>query len=211
MSSTIGIVAHMKRVAMTEKLADQTGATIISYDDGTLGCTQNHLNTWKRLSDETTDWRVVIEDDAVPVEGFQDQLEKALDAAPTGIVSLYLGRLRPPQWQHMIQPAITRAEASNAHWLVSRQCLHAVGVAVRGDLLLDMLTHLDGETPIDEAINTWVNRKFYRVAYTFPSLIDHADTETLIAHRDGQHREPGRVAWKTGSRSEWRNEIVEMN
>jgi GR25 family glycosyltransferase involved in LPS biosynthesis len=211
MSSTLGIVAHIKRVAMTEKLADQTGAQIISYDDGTLGCTLNHLNTWKRLSDETTDWKIVLEDDAVPVDGFQDQLAQALEVAPTGIVSLYLGRLRPPQYQYMIQPAITRAEASGAHWLVSRQLLHAVGIAVRADLVDDMLTHLDGETPIDEAINAWVNRKFYRVAYSYPSLVDHADTETLIAHRDGQHREPGRVAWKTGTRDHWENRIVEMN
>jgi hypothetical protein len=111
----------------------------------------------------------------------------------------------------MIQPAIDRAEASNAHWLVSRQLLHAVGVAIRGDLIEDMLTHLDGETPIDEAINTWVNRKFYRVAYSYPSLVDHADVDTLIQHRDGQHREPGRVAWKTGTRATWENNIVEMN
>jgi hypothetical protein len=125
-------------------------------------------------------------------------------------VSLYLGRLRPPQYQHMIQPAIDRAEASGAHWLVSRQLLHAVGVAIRGDLLDDMLSHLD-DSPIDEAINTWVNRKFYRVAYTFPSLVQHDDGPTLIQHRDGQHREPGRVAWKTGTREHWENRIVEMN
>lgn len=211
MTLTFGIVAHINRIPMTEDLARQTGATVISYDDGTLGCTRNHLNTWKRLSDDDSEWKVVLEDDAVPVDSFQDQLGQALDAAPTGIVSLYLGRLRPPQYQYMIQPAIDRAEASGAHWLVSRQLLHAVGIAVRADLLEDMLNHLDEETPIDEAINNWVNRKFYRVAYTWPSLIDHADTETLIQHPDGQQREPGRIAWKTGTRDHWENRIETMN
>jgi GR25 family glycosyltransferase involved in LPS biosynthesis len=207
----IGIVAHLQRVAMTEHLADQTGAQIISYDDGTLGCTKNHLAVWKRLADTDADWKICIEDDAVPVDGFQNQLEHALEVAPAGIVSLYLGRLRPPQWQHMIQPAIDRADTSGAHWLVSRQLLHAVGIAMRGDLVDDMLAHLDGETPIDEAINTWVNRRMYRVAYCWPSICDHADTETLIQHRDGQNRESGRVAWKTGTRETWANEYVEMN
>lgn len=207
----IGIVAHINRTLMAENLADETGATIVSYDDGTLGCTTNHLNTWKRLSDESGDWKVVLEDDALPVKGFRDQLDRALAVSPCGIVSLYLGRLRPPQFQYMIQPAIDRAETLQASWLVSRQLLHAVGVAIRSDLLDDMLETVDEDIPIDEALNAWVNRKFYRVAYTYPSLIDHADTETLIQHRDGQTRDPGRVAWKTGTRDEWTHNLVEMN
>lgn len=207
----IGIVAHINRTVMAEKLAATTGATIVSYDDGTLGCTTNHLNTWKRLADETGPWKVVLEDDAIPVDGFRGQIDRALSVSPSGIVSLYLGRLRPPQWQHMIQPAIDRAETRNASWLVSRQLLHAVGIAIRTDLLDDMLNTVDESLPIDEAISGWANRRFCRIGYTWPSLIDHADTETLVAHRDGQQREPGRVAWKTGTRDVWTHELVEMN
>ena len=181
--------------------------------NGNWSCSENHLRCWRWLSRHRGDaeWFCLLEDDAIPVTGFRDQLEQALEVAPRGIVSLYLGKLRPPQYQHMIQPAIDRAEDHEAHWLVSRQLLHAVGLAVRGDLLDDMLANLDDETPVDEGIGVWANKHFYRIAYVWPSLIDHADTETLIAHRDGQHREPGRVAWKTGTRDFWSYEYVEMN
>lgn len=211
MRISVGIVAHIDRTLMAEQLADTTGALVISYDDGTLGATLNHINTWKRLADEPTEWALVLEDDAVPVDDFTHQLEQALTVAPTPIVSLYLGRQRPPQFQDLIPPAIDTAAECDAHWLVSRQLFHAVGYAVRTDLLHDMLTHLNETEPIEAAITSWVHRRYRRVAYAWPSLIDHADTETLIDHPDGELRPPGRVAWETASRDHWNNITVDMN
>lgn len=207
----VGIVAHINRTVMAEQLADQTDAVVISYDDGTLGATLNHINTWKRLADEPADWAVVLEDDAVPVHDFTTQLEQALAVAPTPIVSLYLGRQRPPQFQHLIPPATATATERGAHWLVSRHLLHAVGVAIRTDLIGDMLTHLNSGDPIETGITDWLNHHYQRVAYTWPSLVDHADAETLIHHPDGELRPPGRVAWETGSRDHWNNITVDMN
>lgn len=210
-SITVSVVAHRDRTVMAEKLAFNTYANTVNYDDGTLGACENHRRTWQQLALEHSDWSVVLEDDAVPVPCFKTQLDDALTNAPTSIVSLYLGQQRPPQYQYMIQPAIDRAEKAGAHWLVSRQLLHAVGLAIRTELIPDMLTLLDGEIPTDEAIGNWANKHFYRIAYSYPSLVDHADGETLIQHPDGQHRPPGRIAWKTGTRPQWTRNYVEMN
>ena len=111
----------------------------------------------------------------------------------------------------MIGPACDRAQKADASFIVSRHLLHAVGLAIRADQVPDMLTNLDDTLPIDEAIEQWANQRRYRIAYTFPSLVDHTDGETLLQHRDGSKREPGRVAWQFGSRTEWTHEIVEMN
>jgi GR25 family glycosyltransferase involved in LPS biosynthesis len=214
LNHAIGIVAHVARAKEAHKLMRDVRASYSSLDNGAFGCHLNHKKVWRYLAERQAphhEWCVVLEDDAIPCKGFRTQLEQALAATTAPIVSLYLGRLRPPHWQYMIEPATARADAADASFIVSRQLLHAVGLAVRSDLVKDMLANLNEELPIDEAIGEWANKRRYRIAYTWPSLVDHADGETLLQHRDGQAREPGRVAWKFGVRSNWSHTYVEMN
>jgi hypothetical protein len=56
----------------------------------------------------------------------------------------------------------------------------------------------------------WSTRNNVEVAYTVPSLVDHADGPTLVQHRDSSVREPGRVAWKTGTRRKWDSNSVPL-
>lgn len=193
---------------------ESVGAAYMSLDNGNLGCGGNHRKVWRHLAKRHSphvDWLVVLEDDAVPVDGFRDQLAQALAVAPAPIISFYLGRLRPPHLQYMIEPATNRADAADASWIVSRQLLHAVGIAIRSNVVADMVESTDEELPIDEALNGWANKHRYRVGYTWPSIVEHQDGETLLQHRDGQAREPGRVAWRAGTRDNWTHKIVEMN
>lgn len=214
MSYAIGIVAHVSRGEQAHKLMEDVGACYASFDNSNLGCGGNHRKVWRHLSKRFgphVNHLVVLEDDAIPVDGFNEQLEQALAIHAAPVVSLYLGRLRPPHLQFMIEPAIERAVAAEASWIVSRQLLHAVGLAIRADLVPDMLANLNEELPIDEAIGEWVNRKHYRIAYCHPSIVQHQDGETLLQHRDGLPREPGRVAHRFGRRDEWSDRVVEMH
>jgi len=213
LTHAIGIVGHVSRSDEAYALMAATGAVYMSLDNGNLGCSGNHFRVWRHLAERWAPhvgYLVVLEDDAVPCENFTDQLAAALALQFSPIVSLYLGRQRPPHLQYMIGPATKRADQRDASWIVSRHVLHAVGLAVRADLVADMLAHLDRELPIDDAIDEWANRHRYRVAYTWPSIVDHADGETLLKHPDGIAREPGRVAWKHGARDEWTYTQVEM-
>lgn len=214
MSHAIGIVAHVARAAEAHALFDTVGAAFLSLDNGVLGCNGNHRKVWRHMSQrfgKHVDYLVVLEDDAVVTDDFGSQLEQVLAASPAQIVSFYLGRLRPPHLQYMIEPAVQRADKADANFIVSRQLLHAVGLAIRADLVAGMLESLDQELPIDEAIGKWANKHRYRIAYTWPSIVEHADGETLLKHRDNIPREPGRVAWRHGSRDAWENTLVEMN
>jgi hypothetical protein len=193
---------------------DTVGAAYMSLDNGLLGCNGNHRRVWRYLADKQSphvDWLITLEDDAQPVDGFHERLEQVLAATPAPVISFYLGRKRPPLVQYMIEPATKRADNHDASFIVSRHLLHAVGLAIRSDLVEDMLAKLDQILPIDEAIDAWVNKHRYRVGYTWPSIVDHADGETLLKHRDGAKRETGRVAWRAGTRDHWENRIVEMN
>lgn len=206
----IGVVADMRRRAQAEELADKVDATVLSFDDGIMGCTKNHIKTWTNLVQHGADWLVVLEDDAVPVDGFREQLDMALAAAPADIVGLYLGTGWPRAWQRFIKKALADARQSDANWIVSSHLLHAVGTAIKVDLANDMLRAVawmseeQRRWPFDEQITHWARyMRGHRIAYTVPSLVDHRDGESLVYHPDGDGRNGKRVAWEVGCRHMW--------
>lgn len=205
---TIAIVAHTARRTDAEHLAATTNAHYVAMDDGTLGCEGNHRRAWAWHTEHThTDWAVVLEDDALPVDGFTEQLAAALHVAPTPIVSLYLGTGNPTTWQPRIRRAIDTA--GQANWLLSHTLLHAVAVAIRTELLP---IQFDERMPIDNAISNWAKRNDHLVGYTLPSLVDHADTEPVITQRyDRKPRDLARRAHRVGTRAHWTRQLAPLN
>lgn len=204
MNIAIGIVAHTRRASQAQQLAAAVAADTMSVDPGTIGPTANHRAVWKACADLGADWTVVLEDDAVPAQDFRQQLAAMLDTAPTPVVSLYLGTGRPPQWQPWALHAVKLATKTDACHIRARRLLHAVGVAIRTDLVEDMLAHTAGTTPIDEAITDWAaGPAAAEISYCFPSLVDHADGPTVTRHRDGAPRTQPRKAWRHGTRDTW--------
>jgi hypothetical protein len=195
---------------MARDLSRSVGAQHISLDDGSLGCEGNHRDVWSWLCDNATDatgWSVVLEDDAQPINGFRDALHAALAVAPSPIVSLYLGRERPPYAQDRIANAVVRA-GSQASWILAPRTWSAVGVAVLNDCVADLVEYLERDPrkrrPIDETIGRWAVARGHVVAHTWPSLVDHADVTPVITERaDRQPRERPRKAWRVGRREEW--------
>jgi hypothetical protein len=203
----IGVVAHTSRMAQAKNLARSIKAEFISIDDGMLGAEGNHEAVQHHLAGLPTTWSVCIEDDGVPVPDFNQQLHNALIMSPSPIVSCYLGRKRPPHWQKRIGAAILEAEGLNTSWIVGTHLLHAVGYAIKTELLPSLLEH-ESTLPVDEHISDWARRYGHLISYTVPSLVDHADQPTIVEHPDGQKRRPGRKAWKTGTRDHWTTEAV---
>jgi len=212
----IGIVGHVQREEMALDLYNQVDADFLSIDplDG-IGCLANHLAVWRWHADNPgSDFCLVLEDDAVPVEDFRHQLAAALAVAPTPIVSLYLGRGYIGDTQ--LSASVRRAEATGSHWLLAdHRLLHAVGLAVRRELLPSMITELSRRThlprarsgPIDHMLGQWARRNHHEVAYTVPSLVDHADGPSLVM----RHRRAPRTAWRTGGREQWTSTSTPMN
>lgn len=202
----VAIVAHPRRDSRPDGLALLTNAEAVVVDDQDYGCEINHLRAWEWLGGGDCPWSVVIEDDAVPVQRFRYQLHAALRVAPTPIVSLYLGRTRPPHWQASIAQAVGATKLADACFLTASALLHAVGYAVRTNLipsLLEEVPEIARTHPIDEAITEWARRHQYRISYTWPSLVDHKDGPSLVSHKDGHPRRSGRVAWCADWRQDW--------
>lgn len=202
---SIGVVADSRRGDMGAKLSDEVSAQFLSVDNGTLGCTGNHLTAWKWHADNPSRWAVVLEEDAVPVEDFREQLAAALDVAPAPIVSLYMGT-------GYIEDARTaallkRADSAGANWILMRgRVLHAVAIAIRHDVLSSMISNVRQSAPIDRELSRWARRRGCDVAYSYPSLVDHADVPSLVT----RYRRSQRRAWHLGTRDEWRTETTRM-
>jgi hypothetical protein len=211
---TIGIVAHTARAEQAHQLMEQTGAAYMSIDNGTLGCELNHRKVWLwHLEHCKTDWAISLEDDAVPIPEFRQQAQAALEHTTAAVISFYFGKHRIAVWEKRKQIAISRATEHDANWFTARTLLHAVAVAVRTDVLSDLLaygTQFPGTFPNDEVISHWANATGNTVAYTWPSLVDHADQPTLFVHPDKLPRLPGRKAYKLGTRTTWTDKAVTL-
>lgn len=213
MTASFAVVAHEQRLTAATELAHSLGA-VISLDDGSKGAEANHLEAWRltQLPDnEECAWSVVLEDDALLVPDFAAQIEKALTAAPEPVVSLYLGKAKPRRWQERISDAIEIADRRDAHWITGPHAIHAVAIAIRTELREDWLDFAHtNELPIDERISAWCVARRHRVAYAWPSLVDHLDGPTLIRHRDGKPRDLPRIAWRTGARDTWNSKTTSL-
>lgn len=204
----IGIVGDERRNTALG-LCSQVEADFASIDvDGIMGCTKNHVRSWQLLANDRKlpDWAVVMEDDAVPVEGFRQQLAAALAVAPAPIVSLYLGRGYIDDLR--VGATVDRADLLGANWITTPgRILHAVALAVRKDVLPDLVRALPtGAQPIDRALSMWARRQGHQVAYSCPSLVEHQDGESLVT----RYRRAERRAWRVGARDEWCDKMMSM-
>jgi hypothetical protein len=203
----IAIVAHTSRKDMVLDLYRAVGADTVFVDDGTLGAAGNHRRAWEWLHlNNRGGWSVVLEDDAIPCDDFRLELDTALDAAPASIVSLYLGTDRPRHWQGRIEQAMADAADTDAAWIVTTNLLHAVAVAAHWSVVPSMIRwtrHLGA--PIDARQVDGLP-----VAYTVPSLVDHADGPPVADHGDGTPRNAPRIAHRFGTRDDWHTPIIRM-
>lgn len=213
---SIGVVAHHTRHDRASRLADLVSAEMVALDEtGGLGAGSNHEVAYEWLAESGQPWSVLLEDDAMPVKNFRQQLGAVLAASPTPLLSLYLGRGRPPHWQ----PSIAQVITSDAHFLLGGELLHHVAVAIRTPLIPALLAFIRADSgyssrkiPIDEAVGRWARAAAIPVGYAHPSIVNHDHTlETVIRRHVSQHRgETGkrgrreqRKAWAFGTRQSW--------
>lgn len=210
----IGIVAHLDRAKMAHELSRQVTPKLVNIDDGTLGCAGNHAFVQSRLASEDG-WTVVLEDDAVPLNDFHDDLDWLLSTAQTPLVGLYLGTGYPSQWQQRIQDAVN----AGTSLIVSPRLIHAVGYAVAPSHKKQLAQYMSKTRrgpgmPPDDAMSVWAASAGVKVTYPNPSLIDHQDTRTVIRARGNNFsagRNRPRRAWNTTRRlTGWDNTVTMM-
>lgn len=195
MTVPIVVIGHPRREKLANNLAREVQADTISWDIQSKGCSFNHLQAWQWLSEDLdAEWSVVIEDDVVPCNHFRRNLEEAIKHSPEPILSLYLGRGRPPHRQQDIAQVI----ADPVSYYTDQELMSTQGYAMRADLFhcRDQVEVRTRRTTIERAISFWGKASGQRFAYCRQSLVDHRDGLTLITdHGDGQARNGKTALW----------------
>lgn len=183
------VVGHHSRREKAEVLAKFFDAHLL-IDEGNHGATWNHRRAleWAVLQDERV---IVLEDDALPVEGFELRAREWFARYPMALLSFYLGTSRPPQWQKVVDVRLKEAIANGNDTISLDQLIHGVCYSIPSVAIQRILNTMNPRAPADFSIGkAWAAN----VIYPIFSLVQHEDGIPVDKHPDGESRDQPRVA-----------------
>lgn len=191
------IVSHYERADWVRKLLSVFPDAFVVTDFLNRGALWAHTEAI-RIAAALSERCIIMEDDAIPVEGFVELAQAWLRDKPYQMLSFYLGTSRPEAWQEWLNdvvPKVHEDRSGLAAWLVMPTLIHGVCYTFPADQaqrISDGLKRLNGSIPeADTAIGkAWGSR----VLYPVESLVEHRDQGSVERHPDGQPRTEPRVA-----------------
>ncbi|KOA70453.1 hypothetical protein [Pantoea sp. CFSAN033090] len=185
------VVGHHSRRHQAEQLADLLNAHLL-IDEGQHGANWNHRRAIEWASQQ--DCRVVIlEDDALLVNGFTEKVTAWLSRFPDELISFYLGTGRPPQYQLEIAIKLIDADRRQADYITINRLVHGVCYSVPLHKLQQVISRWNHRSPADYAVGDACGGS---VIYPCYSLVDHLDSNTVERHPDNTPRTERRRAWR---------------
>ncbi|MEG5431577.1 hypothetical protein [Enterobacter asburiae] len=185
------VVGHHSRLGQAQRLAALLDAHLL-VDDGNHGANWNHHRALQWAAEQSS-MVVVLEDDALPVSGFMDQVAVWLARFPCHMLSFYLGTGRPPQYQMQIAERLIVADKTRADYITLSRLIHGVCYSVPPEHVQRVLSRWDNSKPADYAVGDALGGS---VIYPCYSLVDHADLPTVERHPDNEPRTERRRAWR---------------
>lgn len=185
------IVAHHTRKEQAEKMAYRLDAKLF-IDPENHGSNWNHRRALEWAAQQS-DRVIVLEDDALPVKGFDFLVYDWLTRFPDNIISFYLGTGRPPQRQIDIAMRLIDSDKFRMDYITLPKLIHGVCYSIPTHFLYRILAHWDVRKGADYAISDKYKGK---VIYPVFSLVDHADLTIVEQHPDGAKRLERRKAWR---------------
>src|SRR5690554_6709261 len=145
------IVGHHSRRESATKLARSLGA-VLAMDEGGTGSIRNHDLAWRLAYDPAADWVVVLEDDVILINNFEEHVQDALNNVPReGAVSFYTGTARPKP--NIVRKAVAQGLERGCSWLRSNDLYWGPAVALPAHRVIPMLNFVQRvDRPYDSRI-----------------------------------------------------------
>lgn len=182
------IVGHHARTEWVARLqqAIPGAAAVIDYQG--KGAQEGHQQALAIARDAGTRC-IIVEDDAIPVEGFLERAQQWCDRHPEELISFYLGTGRPATWQSRVDIAL---ETTQHDFIALPRLIHAVCYSIPEHHVDRVLKRLQkGDEGADYAIGRAWGRS---VIYPVESLVQHRDGKSVERHPDKELRTERRVA-----------------
>lgn len=185
------IVGHHSRIDWIGQLQAAIPGAAAIIDNGNQGALQGHIKALE-VAREVGERCVIIEDDAIPVEGFALLAARWCSRFPEALISFYLGTGRPASWQARVDDALERTGGDH---IVLPRLIHGVCYSLPANHIgrtLDRITAMgDTSEPADYVVGRGFGRE---VIYPVESLVEHRDGQSVERHPDGEARIERRVA-----------------
>lgn len=186
----VAIMAHRKRARFIPSLQ-------ASLDRPAQVVWDQHNDRWEtgrramlayRTNPRATHW-LVVQDDAVACRDLVAGVEAALRHVPADSpVSLYAGRVRP--FRDAVAHLVGQADRDTS-WLTMTQLHWGVGVVIPVRWIDEMVRWCDTRTDVanyDKRMSRWIQHRRLTVHYTWPSLVDHRESPSLVPGRSARGR-----------------------
>lgn len=150
------------------KLLERVPTAIVMADPERRGAWWNAERCWVAGAASGAEWTIVLNDDALPCEGFAEIAEKALAARqPRDPVCFYAAR-----------PEAVDVLAEHTHWYTTHDDLVGVGCALHRGVIWRFRDWLSCHPAVsdfsdDGRINLWAMATGRLIYTTVPSLVDH--------------------------------------
>ncbi|MGC6654197.1 hypothetical protein [Pantoea sp. EEL5] len=185
------VVGHHSRRKQADELASSLKAHLL-IDNEDHGANWNHRRAIEWAGQQNC--RVVImEDDALLVDGFADKVKAWFKRFPDDLLSFYLGTGRPPQYQLEVATKLIDSDQRQTDYITMSRLIHGVCYSMPQHRISDVLTRWDSAKPADYAVGDAYGGD---VIYPCYSLVDHADSDTVEQHPDNEQRTQRRRAWR---------------
>lgn len=185
------LVSHPSRAAHVHALQQKLPVVTTVVD--TVNALSGH-RTALRLALSHGERVVIMEDDAIPVEGMPELARGWCDAYPDVLISFYLGTSRPRDYQTMVADRIKKADSFGDDLIWLPTLIHGVCYSIPTWAIPGVLTRMDQLSRIKEADFAIGAAWGAPVCYPLESLVQHRDEAPVERHPDGQARIEPRVA-----------------
>lgn len=178
---SVSVMAHPSRSHFFNQLKEKLGDVPFSIDHQN-DLIENSKAAWK-MYDPAADFHVVIQDDAIVCNRFQERASKFI----TGMESERIFKNEPVYgYNFFIRPEYSMSQMSKYEeqgYLVEARNRGGVAICLPVNQIEDMLRFYDtsNNRHDDERISQWIAKKGYKMCFPIPSLIDHNDHNPSIA------------------------------
>lgn len=185
------LVAHPSRAHHVATLQQHLPVMATVVD--TVSARSGHMAAL-RLAAQLDERVAIMEDDAIPVQRFDELSDWWAMERPNDLLSFYLGTSRPRELQAHIDAKIAEADRRGHRDIWLSPLIHGVcySIPVSGlPMVIDKMQKPSRVREADFAIGVAWGRE---VCYPLESLVQHRDEAPVERHPDGLERTEPRIA-----------------